>query len=70
MKGPSIHIQTSEFILFSYQKTKGHDLEDTLHREENSERRVQVLQYGFIRRRGRIILKMQRRQEVKHLCHE
>lgn len=50
-------------LFFSHQKTEGHDLEDTLDREDNSERCVQVLQDSLVRRRGRVILKI---NKVRH----
>ena len=53
-KGSTFRLRVA---LFSHQKAEGQDLEDTLDREENSERRVQVLQYGVVCRRGRVILK-------------
>lgn len=41
---------------FSHQKTEGHDFEDTLNREENSEGCVQLFQDSVICQRSRIIL--------------
>lgn len=52
--------------LFSHQKSEGHDLEDALNREDNSERCVQVLEHGLVCRRGRVILKIKRRQGLKY----
>ena len=42
--------------LFPHQKSKGHDLEDALDREDDSESRVQVLEYCLVCRWGRVIL--------------
>lgn len=52
--------------LFSHQKAEGHDLEDTLNGEKNSESCVQVLQYGVICGRGRVILKIERGQGLNY----
>lgn len=45
--------------LVSHQKSKGHDLEDALDGEDDSESCVQVFEYGLICRRGRVILKIE-----------
>lgn len=58
----------------SHQKSKGHDLEDALHREDDREGHVQVLEHGLVRRRGGVVLQIEERhrgikmQEKLQVC--
>lgn len=47
-----------------HQKTKGHDLEDALHGEDDREGHVQVLEHGLVRRRGGVVLEVEQQHCV------